>query len=82
MVKVDVDEVFVKVTYVLEGDGPLVLTCFETLQGVCNACQNVHIPNVHAVAVATVDKDTPQNVAALEQEAKRSVHPAIEWFFT
>lgn len=77
---IDVGEVFVKATYVLEGDGPLVLSCFETLQGVCNACQNVHLPNVHAVAVAIVDADPAQNVAALEQEAKRSVQPAIEWF--
>lgn len=77
---IDVGEVFVKATYVLEGDGPLVLSCFETLQGVCNACQNVHLPNVHAVAVAIVDADPAQNVAALEQEAKRSVQPVIEWF--
>ena len=75
-------EVFVNTTYVLEGDGPLVLSCFETLQGVCNACQNVHFPpNVHAVAVAIVDADPAQNVATLEQEAKRSVQPAIQWFF-
>ena len=39
---VDVGEVFVKDTYVLEENGPLVLSCFETLQGVCNAYQNVH----------------------------------------
>lgn len=73
-------EVFVKATYILEGDGPLVLSCFETLQAVCNVCQNVHLPNVDAVAVATVDADPTQNVGALEQEAKRSVQPAIEWF--
>ena len=70
---VDVGEVFVKATYILEGDGPLVLSFFETLQGVCNACQNVHLPNI-------VDADPAQNVGALEQEAKRSVQPAIEWF--
>ena len=46
----------------------------------CNACQNVHLPNVHAVAVAIVDADPTQNVGALEQEAERSVQPAIEWF--
>ena len=73
---VDMGEVFVKATYLLEGDGPVVLSCFETLQGVCNACQNVDLPNVHAVAVAIVDADAAQNVATLEQEAKRSVQPA------
>ena len=54
---VDVGEVFVKAAYILEADGPFVLSCFETLQGVCNACQNIHLPNVHAVAVAIVDAD-------------------------
>ena len=76
---VDVGEVFVKATYILEGDDLLVLSCFETLQGICNASQNVHLPNVHAVAVAIVDTDPAQNVGALEQEAKKSVQPAIEW---
>ena len=71
---------WVRYLYLLEGDGPLVLSCFETLQGVCNACQNVYLPNVHAVAVAIVNADPAQNVAALEQEAKRSVQPAIQWF--
>ena len=77
---VDAGKVFVKATYILGGDGPLVLSCFEILQAVCNACQNVHLPNVHAVAVAIVDTDPTQNVGALEQEVKRSVQPAIEWF--
>lgn len=77
---VDVGKVFVKDTYILEGDGSLVFSCFETLQGVCNPCQNVHLPNVHAIAVATVDADPTQNVGAFEQEVKRSVQPAIEWF--
>ena len=77
---VDVEESFVKATYALEGDSPLVFSCFERLQGVSNACQNVHLPNVHAVAVSVVNEDPTQNVAALEWEAKRSVEPAIQWF--
>ena len=77
---VDVGKVFVKATYILEGDGPLAFSCFETLQGVCNPCQNVHLSYVHAIAVAKVDVDPTQNVGAFEQEAKRSVQPAIEWF--
>lgn len=39
-----------------------------------------YLPNVHAIAVAIVDADSTQNVGAFEQEAKRSVQPAIEWF--
>lgn len=56
------------------------MSCFKTLQGVCNACQNVNLANVHAVAVAIVDADPAQNVVALEQKARRSVKPAILWF--
>jgi len=77
---VDVGKVFVKATYILEGDGPLVFSCFETLQGVCNPCQNAHLPNVHAIAVATVDADPTQNVGAFEQEAKRSVQLQLSGF--
>ena len=77
---VDVGESFVKATYALEGDGLLVFSCFERLQRVSNACQNVHLPNVHAVAVSIVNEDPTQNVAALEREAKRTVEPAIQCF--
>ena len=68
---IDIGESFVKATYVLEGDGPLVFSCFERLQGVCNACQNLHLPNVHAIAASLVNEDPTQNVAALEREAKK-----------
>ena len=73
-------EPLVKATYVLEGDGPLVFSCFERLQTVANACQVPHFRNVHAVAVAITAGDPAKNVAALEQEAKRSVEPGIQWF--
>ena len=77
---VDVGESSDKATYALEGDGPLVFSCFEMLQGLSNACQNVHLPNVHDVAVSIVNEDPSQNVAALEREAKRSIEPAIQCF--
>ena len=73
-------EPLVKATYALEGDGPLVFSCFERLQTVANACQVPHFRNVHAVAVAIAARDPTKNVAALEQEAKRSVEPGIQWF--
>ena len=37
-----------------------------------------HFRNVHAVAVAIAARDPTKNVAALEQEAKRS--SGIQWF--
>ena len=73
-------EPLVKATYVLEGDGPLVFSCFERLQTVANACQVPHFRNVHAVAVAIAAGYPTKNVAALEQETKRSVEPGIQWF--
>ena len=39
-----------------------------------------HFRNVHAVAVAITAGDPTKNVAALEQEAKRSVESGIHWF--
>ena len=36
---------------------------------------------MHSVAVAIAAGDPTKNVAALEQEAKRSVEPGIQWFF-
>ena len=73
-------EPFVKAIYVLKGDGPLVFSCIERLQTVANACQVPHFRNVHAVAVAIAAGYPTKNVAALEQETKRSVEPGIQWF--
>ena len=73
-------EPLVKATYALEGDGPLVFSCFERLQTVANACQVPHFRNVHAVAVVITAGDPTKNIAALEQEAKRSVESGIQWF--
>ena len=73
-------EPFVKAIYVLKGDGPLVFSCIERLQTVANACQVPHFRNVHAVAVPIAPGYPTKNVAALEQETKRSVEPGIQWF--
>ena len=43
-------------------------------------CQVPHFRNVHAVAVAIAAGYPTKNVAALEQETKRSVEPGIQWF--
>ena len=79
-ITIDVGEHFVKATYFLEGDGPLVLSCYEKLNAVAQACQAPHFPNVHAVAAAIAEENPAQNVAALEQQAKACVQPAIDWF--
>mgnify|MGYP001799753485 CR=1 FL=1 len=35
---IDVEEHFVKATYFLEGDGPLVLSCYKKLKAVAETC--------------------------------------------
>jgi hypothetical protein len=79
-VTIDVGQHFVKATYYLEGDGPLVFSCYEKLKAVAEACQNPHFPNVRAVAVSIANQDPTQNVETLEQRAKECVQPAIRWF--
>ena len=49
-VSVDVDEVFVKATYNLEGDCPLVLQCYEKIIGVQISILVSHWPSTAAVA--------------------------------
>ena len=47
---IDAGEPFVKATYNLEGDGPLVFMCFETLSALAASIHVAHYPNVLAVA--------------------------------
>ena len=77
---IDVGEHFVKATYFLEGDGPLIFSCYEKLSADNQACQAPHYLNVHAIATAIAREDPGQNVGALERRAKACVEPAITWF--
>ena len=77
---VDVGHHFVTATYYLEGDGPLVFSCYAKLQAVAEACRVPHFPNVRAVSTAIVTEDPTQNVDTLEQRARECVDPAIQWF--
>ena len=47
---VDVGVHFVKATYNLEGDGALVLSCYEEIVKVKAALQAAHYPNMAAIA--------------------------------
>ena len=47
---IDWGEHFVKATYLLEGDGPLSLRCFEVIDTIYAAIASAHCPNVEAVA--------------------------------
>lgn len=72
-VAIDVGEHFFKATYYLEGDGPLVFSCYEKLQAAAEA-------NVRVVAAAIANADRSQSSATLEQRALACVQPAIQWF--
>ena len=47
---VDWGEPFVKACYVLEGDGPLVLRCYEVIDRVRQSIVTENIPNVRALS--------------------------------
>ena len=76
---VDIGVHFVKATYLLEGDGPLIFNTYQRLQEVLNACMAVHQPNVHAVATSIADGGEG-NVENLKRWARARVQPGISWF--
>ena len=76
-VTIDVGQHFVKATYYLERDSPLVFSCYEKLKAVAEACQTLYFPNVRAIAVSISNQDGTQNGELLERKAKECVQPAI-----
>jgi len=77
---IDVGEHSVKAMYFLEGDGPLIFSCYEKVSTVNQASQAPHYLIVHAIVTAIAREDPGQNVAALERRAKACVEPAITSF--
>ena len=78
---IDVGEQFVKATYSLEGDGPLVFSCFEVLSAVDASIPTVHMPNTVAIieqisglAGSTI---TSQQWLAY---ARKCVEPGLNYF--
>ena len=53
---------FVKATYALEGDGPLIFSTYRQLQEILNACRLNHWPNVEAVARKLTEENNALNV--------------------
>ena len=66
-VTVDAAMPFVKATYYLEGDGPLPLSCYETISGLNVAARQAHYPNLQPVARQVSEGD-----AQLEQQLTQS----------
>ena len=70
---------FVSATYYLEGDGPLVFSCYERLATVSNAVAVAAYPNVEGVA----RRQAVGNLPAYNQlvaKAKACINPGLQFF--
>ena len=71
---IDWGEPFVKTTYNLEGDGPLVLQCYEVVDLLITAIRLAHTPSVRAIA----QRLAPQ--VQLLTYANNCIKPGLEYF--
>ena len=76
---IDVGEPFVKATYSLEGDGPLVLQCYEVVSSVNTSIESAHYPNLNAVALAIAPND-PITKQKLVEHGLHCVQPGLTYF--
>ena len=76
---IDVGEHFVKSTYTLEGDGPLVLICYGEIKKLRAVIQTGHYPNVNAVA-ADLAPGNPAGQQQLILHALSCVNDGLEYF--
>lgn len=67
-----------KATYNLEGDGPLALKCYETIQEVKSPIQVENIPNVQVIPKSISPSSAVQQ--QLITHAKSCVEPALNYF--
>ena len=76
---IDVGVHFVNATYYLEGDGPLIFSCYEHLSAVAQAVAVDHYPNTDAVAREIANG----NVAIHNQlmaQAKACIRPGLNFY--
>ena len=79
-VTIDAGMPFVKATYSLEGDGPLALTCYETISALNVAARQADYRNLAAVA-SHISSGDAQMERELLQHAKSCVQPGISYYF-
>ena len=76
---VDLGEHFVKATYQLEGDGPLVLECYQVIATLNAVVRAAHYPNVNAIA-----RDIAPTSHPVQQQwftyAAACLQPGIRYF--
>ena len=76
---VDAGVQFVKATYYLEGDGPLIFSCYERLSAVSNAIGVANFPSTSAIAREIANGDVVVQNQLITQ-AKACVRPGLLFF--
>jgi len=78
---IDYGKEFVKATYKLEGDSPLVFTCYEIIIALQIAIKRIetHAPNTEAV-IKSISTGSHTVKERLRQHARNCMHPGIAYF--
>ena len=76
---VDAGKEFVKATYNLDGDGALVLECYERVQAVFASIHVSHYPNVDAI-IQTLTGLFASDAQQWKLYAQTCVKPGLEYF--
>ena len=79
-VTVDAGMPFVQATYNLEGDGPLGLTCYETISALNAAAKQAYYPNLRAVT-SEISSGNSLIESDPVQHAKSCVQPGLNYYF-
>ena len=70
---------FVRKTYLMEGDGDIVVDAYNNLQEIATAAVLKHYPNTHAMASKIAGGDG-ERCTELIQQAERCIQPAINFY--
>ena len=77
---VDAGRQFVQTTYNLEGDGPLVLQCYEQIEVIFQSIQVRHFPNTDAV-ITQLSSGLPSHIGPQWRlYAESCVRPGFDYF--
>ena len=76
---VDYGRTFVTATYKLEGDGPLVFSCFEVMEEIQATVRTGYTPNLDAVA-QKLSTSSPHRQPQLKAYASKCIQPGLDYF--
>ena len=80
-VVIDAGRSLVEATYVLEGDGPLLVKCYKELSKVSASFSTAYYPNTKAIARATAAEScNPAFEQTLVDDATECIQPAKDYF--